>query len=396
MAKITVPLDLSAAPTQPTSAEVVIIGGGVMGMSIAWHLAEQGVKGIVVVEQAEFGSGSSAKPLGGVRANFSDSNNVLFGQRSLDAFAGFKEKFGVDIQLNRVGYLFLARTDQELHSLEQGYQAQKSLGVHSRMVTPKQAAELNPFLDPAALTGGNFSQEDGWANPSKVVEGYAAAARELGVTLLNRTQVLDIQRTGSTINSVVTNRGDIKTNAIICAAGAWSAEIGQMAGVDLPVEAVRRMIGITRQQPTPYPTVPFTLDLSTTMYFHNYDNGLLVGISHLEKSGFCREYSYEWLREFNAAASVFAPSLENPDLTEGWAGYYENTPDKNALIGESSTLPGFFYATGFSGHGFLQSPAVGELVTDMYLGRESFLDPTVFSADRFTTGGVHFNEINII
>lgn len=396
MARITVPLDLSEGQTQPESAEVVIIGGGVMGMSIAWHLVEQGVQDIVVVEQAEFGSGSSAKPLGGVRANFSDPMNVLFGKRSLAEFTGFKEKFGVDIMLNRVGYLFLARTEQELENLERGNQSQKSQGVNSMMVSPEEATKLNPFLKSEALLGGSYSPDDGWAAPSKVVEGYAKGAQALGATLLNRTQVLDIQRTGSTINSVITNRGEIKTNSIICAAGAWSAEIGELAGVPLPVEAVRRMIGLTRQQPNPHPTVPFTLDLSTTMYFHNYGNGMLLGISHLEKSGFCREYSYEWLREFNAAASVFAPTLENPDLTEGWAGYYENTPDKNALLGESSALPGFFYATGFSGHGFLQAPAVGELMADLYLGRESFMDPAPFDAERFATGGSRLNEINII
>lgn len=395
MAQITVPLDLSEAPAQPASAEVVIIGGGVMGMSIAWHLAEQGVRDIVVIEQSEFGSGSSAKPLGGVRANFSDPLNVLFGQRSLNEFAGFKEKFGVDIMLNRVGYLFLARTEQELANLEQGTTTQRSLGVSSRMVSAAEAAELNPFLRASALTGASYSPDDGWAAPVKVVEGYAKGARELGAILLNRTQVLDVQRTGDTIESVITNRGEIRTNAIICAAGAWSAEIGEMAGVPLPVEAVRRMVGLTRQQPSPHPRLPFTLDLSTTMYFHNYGNGLLLGISHLEKSGFCREYSYEWLREFNAAASVFAPELETPDLTEGWAGYYENTPDKNALLGESPHLPGFFYATGFSGHGFLQAPAVGELMTDLYLGRESFIDPAPFNAERFTSGS-SISEINII
>ena len=116
----------------------------------------------------------------------------------------------------------------------------------------------------------------------------------------------------------------------------------------------------------------------------------------MEKTGFCREYSYEWLKEFNAAASVFAPGLENPELAEGWAGYYENTPDKNAIIGESEELPGFFYAAGFSGHGFLQSPAVGEIVADLYQGKESFVDASQFTAERFRTGGSLVSEVNII
>lgn len=396
MAKITVPLGLTEAQEQPTSAEVVIIGGGVMGMSIAWHLAERGIKDIVVVEQAEFGSGSSAKPLGGVRANFSDPLNIALGRRSLEEFANFREKFGVDIMLNRVGYLFLGRNEQEKQNLEISVHEQRKQGVNSQMISAQDAAKLNPFLDPKSITAASFSPDDGWAAPSKVVEGYANGAKALGATLLNRTQVLDIQRTGTVIHSVTTNRGEIKANSIICAAGAWSAEIGRLAGVPLPIEAVRRMIGITPQQAKPFPRIPFTLDLSTTLYFHNYQNALLLGISHLEKTGFCREYSYEWLKEFNAAASVFAPGLENPELAEGWAGYYENTPDKNAIIGQSEELPGFFYAAGFSGHGFLQSPAVGEIVADLYQGKESFVDASQFTAERFRTGGSLVSEVNII
>ncbi|MDO5499482.1 MAG: FAD-binding oxidoreductase [Propionibacteriaceae bacterium] len=395
-AQITVPLDLTFAATQPRDADVVIIGGGVMGMSVAWQLASQGVRNIVVVEQSTLGSGSSAKPLGGIRANFSDPGNVVLGKRSLEAYHRFERDFGVDIELSRVGYLFLARTDEELHQLHASAVTQAALGIETRILTPAQAVEINPYLNKAALKGASFTPDDGHAAPAKVVEGYARACLALGVSILDRTQVLDIQRSADEISAVVTNRGEIRTSSVICAAGAWSAGIGAMVGVDLPVEPVRRMIGLTRQMPTPHPTVPFTLDLSTTMYFHNFHNGLLVGISHLEKSEFCREYSYEWLREFNAAASVCAPQLENPDLEAGWAGYYENTPDHNALIGRSRELPGFYYLTGFSGHGFLQAPAAGELLADIYLGRESFMDPRPFSVDRFADMGSCLREVNII
>lgn len=391
-----VPLDLRRATAQPEAADVVVVGGGIMGLSTAWHLADRGVRNIVVVERAELGSGSSAKPLGGVRANFSDPGNILLGQRSLAAFERFPEQFGTDIGLQQVGYLFLCRSEHEVAELERATAVQNSMGVRSRMVGPDEAVALNPLLDRTPLVGASFSPADGFAAPALVVAGYAAAAQGLGVTLLDRTEVLGIQRTAHGIESVTTNRGTIRTPAVVCCAGAWSARIGQMAGVDLPVTPVRRLIGLTRQRPRPYPRVPFTIDLSTTFYFHNHRNGLLVGISHAQEPGFAREFGYDWLREFDAAAAICAPAVQHPDLAQGWAGLYENTPDRNALIGQARELPGFFYATGFSGHGFLQGPAVGELVADLYLDRPSFLDASHFSADRFQGCAPTVREVNII
>lgn len=384
------------AAVPPDAAEVVIIGGGIMGISTAWHLAAEGVRNIVVVERSDLGSGSSAKPLGGVRANFSDPGNIILGQRSLEAFRQFPARFGAEIGLQQVGYLFLCRSELEHSSLLKATEIQNAMGVNSRMVSPAEAAEINPMVDAGSLVGASFSPGDGFADPSLAVAAYAAGAVDLGVTILNHTQVLDIQCSGGSIESVTTNRGTVRTHAVVCCAGAWSGLIGAMVGVDLPVTPVRRLIGLTRQRSRPYPRVPFTLDLSTTMYFHNYRNGLLVGISHREEPGFTREFTYDWLAEFNAAAAICAPELEQPDLTGGWAGLYENTPDHNALIGEAHDLPGFFYATGFSGHGFLQGPAVGELMADLYLGRTSFMDPTHFSAARFSGESSLLSEVNII
>ena len=182
---------------------------------------------------------------------------------------------------------------------------------------------------------------------------------------------------------------------MIITAGAWSTKLGAMLGVHLPVQAIRRQVGFTPQLDRPHPEVPFTLDLSTTLYFHNYRNGLLLGISNLDEDpGFCREFSYGWTRAFDAAAAVVAPSLVGQPLVGGWAGLYENTPDHNALIGKAA-VPGVLYATGFSGHGFLQGPAVGEIIRDLYLDRDPFMDPTAFSADRFGTGAL-LTEVHII
>lgn len=392
-----VPLVEQPATKLPSSAEVVIIGAGIMGTSIAFHLAEAGVRNIVLIERNTLGSGSSAKPLGGVRATFSDPGNIRLGQRSLDAYERFNESFRTDIGLRQVGYLFLCRDESEMASVESSTRVQNSLGCSSRMVTPAEAREINPFLDPEALLGGSFSPRDGFAQPARVVKAYAEAAVELGVSICEYTEVLDLDADGGAVREVHTNRGSITTSSVVLAAGAWSTRLGEMAGVYLPVEPVRRQIGFTRQQAAPLPTVPFTLDLSTTLYFHNYRNAMLLGISNQDQEpGFDREFSYRWKPAFDRAAEIIAPSLANLPLEAGWAGLYENTPDHNAMIGRSDDVQGVLYATGFSGHGFLQGPAVGELVRDLYLGRDSFMDATSFSAIRFEGLQARLAEVHII
>lgn len=392
-----VPLVMSPSAPLPRAAEVVILGGGIMGTSIAYHLAEAGIRNIVLIERNTLGSGSSAKPLGGVRATFSDPGNIRLGQRSLEAYERFHEKFRRDIGLRQVGYLFLCRTEAELYEVEASTHIQNSLGGSSRMVSPDEAKRINPFLDPSVLLGASYSPRDGFAEPSKVVRAYADAARQLGVTICEDTEVLDIDASGGSIRAVHTNRCTIRTESVICAAGAWSTRLGAMAGVHLPVEPLRRQIGMTEQRLAPFPTVPFTLDLSTTLYFHNYLNGMLLGISNADQEpGFCRDFDYQWVPAFNRAAEIVAPALAHQQLEVGWAGLYENTPDHNAMIGSSDTVEGFMYATGFSGHGFLQGPAVGELIRDIYLGRESFMDPEPFSAARFAGELSRLREVHII
>lgn len=392
-----VPLIVRPDVQLPARANVVIVGGGIMGSSIAFHLAQAGVTNIVLIERDTLGSGSSAKPLGGVRATFSDPGNIALGQRSLETYERFAETFKTDIGLRQVGYLFLCRTDDELAAVEASEQVQRSLGCSARMVTPDEAWELNPLINREALLGASFSPRDGFAQPSRVVAAYAAAAKQLGVTVCEHTEVLDIQTESGAVREVHTNRGSITTETLVITAGAWSTRLGEMVGTYLPIEPVRRQIGMTSQQSTPFPTVPFTLDLSTTLYFHNYGDGMLLGISNQDQEpGFGREFSYQWVPAFDSAARIVAPSLAGRDLVAGWAGLYENTPDHNAMIGRSEITDGVIYATGFSGHGFLQGPAVGELVRDLYLERESFMDPQPFSASRFAGLLPALAEVHII
>lgn len=393
-----VPVPVPSTPL-PERAAVAIIGGGIMGVSVAFHLAQAGVRDIVLVERDAVGSGSSAKPLGGVRATFSDPGNIQLGQRSLEAFERFDAEFGTDIGLRQVGYLFLCRTPDEADAVAESAALQNRMGGDTRLVSPGEAAALNPYLDPGALVRASFSPRDGYARPARVVAAYRAAAEALGVVVCEHTEVLGIARSPRGRHELRTNHGTLEADVIVIAAGAWSRRLGGMVGVDLPVEPLRRMVGVTEpMRPRPPADLPFTLDLSTTLYFHGAGaDRLLIGISHPDQApGFGREFSHEWVPAFDRAAAVICPSLAGSPLVGGWAGLYEDTPDHNALIGRSEGAEDVLYATGFSGHGFLQAPAVGELVRDMYLGRDPFLDPAPFSAARFGDRQAPIAELHII
>lgn len=371
----------------PGSASVVIIGGGVIGTSIAFHLAEAGVPDVVLLERSDLGSGSSCRAAGGVRAQFSDALNVALGARSLEAFTRFPERPGQEIDLHQVGYLFLLSTPEDVAAFERDVKLQNELGVNSRMIDVDEARELSPLIDTDGLLGAAFSPDDGHCTPESVVLGYASGARRLGATLRTETTVLDIQSSGDRVTAVVTDRGTITAGTVICAAGAWSAAVGDMVGIELPVSPVRRQVMFTEPMPDLPPTVPFTIDFATAFYWHREGRGLLLGMSDPEQQpGFHLDYSEDWLPRLGDAIEGRAPRLLNVGLTPGWAGLYEVTPDHNALIGRAGEPSNFLYATGFSGHGFLQAPAVGEVVRDLYLDREPFVDIRPLSTDRFVSG----------
>ena len=377
-------------------AEVVVIGGGVIGTSIAYHLARAGVRDVVLVERDELAAGSTSKAAGGVRAQFSDGLNVQLGARSLEAFDRFEEDTGYDIGLHRVGYLFLLSTPEDIASFETGVRLQNSLDVPSRMIDPAEARRLSPLISTEGLIAAAYSPDDGHCTPEAVVHGYAAAARAHGATILRHTDVTGIETHGDTITAVVTTLGRIDTNTVICAAGAWSKGIGAMAGVDLPVQPLRRQIAVTEPVTGLPPNLPMTIDFTTSLYFHTEGPGLLVGMSDPdERPGFATDTHDRWIPRLADAMRRRAPDLLELRRTGGWAGLYENTPDHNALIGEATSVSRFLYATGFSGHGFLQGPAVGEVVRDLYLGHVPFVDVSPLSAGRFAADAPR-PEVNLV
>ncbi|MEV6399049.1 FAD-binding oxidoreductase [Streptomyces sp. NPDC051907] len=375
----------SAPGPLPRSAEVVIVGGGVVGASIAFHLAEAGVSDVLVLERDEPASGSSGKPIGGIRAQFSDPLNIRLGQRSLEAWRAFAARPGADVGVDSVGYLFLLGSEADAAAFQQAVDVQNGLGVDSRIITPAEAHALCPYLDPRSVVAAAYSPDDGYALPKEAVNGYLRAARRLGATVRTHCSVLGVDAEGGEVRAVRTTDGTVQTRAVVCAAGAWSAAVGAMAGVDLPVTPLRRQIALTGPLSPAPPRVPFTLDFDSTLYFHgDRAGGLVLGLSDpRQEPGFEREFSREWLEPFRAAARRRVPALADIEAKSGWAGLYEMTPDCNALIGRAHEVGGFLYATGFSGHGFLQAPAVGEIVRDLYLGRTPFIDVGPLSAARF-------------
>ncbi|MBO2460758.1 NAD(P)/FAD-dependent oxidoreductase [Actinomadura violacea] len=378
-----------------TTADVVVIGGGVMGTSIAFHLAEAGVR-VVLAERDGLGSGSTCKAAGGVRAQFSDEVNIRLGARSLEAFARFGERPGQEIDLHRVGYLFLLSRPEDVAAFEEGVALQNSLGVPSRMVSAEEARRLSPLIETGGLLAAAFSPDDGHCTPESVVLGYATAARRHGATLLTHCEVLGIDTGGGEVRAVETSRGRIAASAVVCAAGAWSAKVGAMAGVSLPVEPLRRQIAFTGPMPDLPRPVPMTIDFTTSFYFHGEGEGLMLGMSDPdERPGFLLDRTDAWLPRLTDAIAARAPRLLDAGLAGGWAGLYEVTPDHNALIGEDAGVSRFLYATGFSGHGFLQGPAVGEVVRDLYLRREPFVDVAPLHAARFA-GDRPRPEINCV
>ncbi len=247
----------------------------------------------------------------------------------------------------------------------------------------------------------SFHPRDGYCSPESVVLGYATAARRLGARLRTGVEVTSIDSDGARIRAVRTNAGTVRAEAVICAAGAWSAAIGDMAGASLPVVPVRRQILITeplsqdaaRLLPE---TMPMTIDAASTFYLHREGPGVLLGMSYQqEKPGFHLDYSEEWLPALMSVIERRCPALLDIGIAHRWSGLYEVTADHNALIGESSEVSRFLYATGFSGHGFLQGPAVGEVIRDLYLRREPVVDITPLSASRFADG-TRRGEVNIV
>jgi sarcosine oxidase, subunit beta len=367
----------------PQQADVVVVGGGATGTSIAFHLAEAGVD-VCLLERDSLSSGSTSRAAGGIRAQFSDPLNVAIGLRSVEAFTRFAERPGGEIEFRQVGYLFLLDRAEDVAMFEQSVEVQNALGVPSRLVDPEEAARLSPLAGLEGVLAATFCPLDGHANPESVAQGYAAGARTHGATVLTGRTATAVDAEDGTVRGVVTDVGTIETGTVVCAAGVWSPELARTAGVELPVEPVFREVVTTAPVADLPESIPLTVDFTTGFYFHREGPGLLIGMAdHNQLPGFDAPTDPDWLEHVTEVALRRAPAFLDMGIAQGWKGYYEVSPDHNGLVGEVPELDRFLYATGFSGHGFMQAPAIGEIVRDLVLGREPFVDVSPLSTERF-------------
>jgi sarcosine oxidase subunit beta len=367
----------------PERSEAVVIGGGVMGAAALYYLVELGCEAPVLVERDTLGSGSTGHCAGGVRTLFSDELNVRIGLESIRRLERFEGEIGQALDLRLWGYLFLLDDPADVARFESDLRLQERFELGSRLLTPTEVSAAVPQLETADLLAGVLCPRAGYVTPDLVVQGYARRAAERGAHIEQSCAALRIVLDHGRVTGVETSHGTIRTDRVILTAGVWSQEIGATAGLDLPVTRERRFMFFTEDAPAFAPELPLTIDFSTGFYFHREGKALAFG---------GREQTLE---ELAPIAARRLPALEELGVRSSWWGYYELSPDHNALVGAAAIPAGLVYATGFSGHGFQQGPVVGEHLAELTLGRAPTFDLSSFSVERFDGGGVRV-ELNVV
>jgi sarcosine oxidase subunit beta len=381
------------------TAEVVIVGGGCMGASVAYHLARRGITDVVLVERERMlGTGSTGRNAGGVRHQFSNEANIRLSIESIEVLERFKEEVGADIDFRQDGYLFLLSTPASVEVFTANVMRQRGLGIDVDWLDAAGAAALAPGLVTDDVIGATFCQRDGIADPNGVTMGFAKGAQAAGVTIVRETEVTGVLVERGRVTGVETTGGTIASPVVVNAAGPHARAIGRMAGLDVPVEPYRRHIFIA-QPPAATPwNVPssriMVIDFDTTFYFHREGPGILFGMGDPhETPTFDLTVQWDFLEQVTPVATKRLPALADAPIAHAWAGLYEVTPDANPIIGAARDLAGFFLINGFSGHGFQHSPAAGRILADIITGRDPGMDLRPFALERFdarAAGGEHY------
>lgn len=369
----------------PRTAPAVIVGGGVVGCSIAYHLARRGLRDVVVLERETVGSGTTSKAAGGIRVQFGTETEIRFSLESMAVFERFVVEFGVDPGYRKIGYLFLVSDEADLRGFRERIALQRSLGADVRVITPDEARRLIPPLRVDDLRAAVWGVDDGVAGPAEVTAGFARRARELGARIVEGVEVTGFRLDGARLGAVSTSEGEIATPLAIDAAGPSAARIARLAGIDVPVLPRRRHIFFTEPFPELPGPIPLTTDRATGFYFRKEMEQMLLSPGDVEDIGFDHAAPVDWSRVHETVEKAVhrLPVIEKARIAGGWAGLRPLTPDEHAIIGWAPGVEGFFLAVGFCGHGFQHSPATGHHVADWILDGRPSLDLSLFDPGRF-------------
>lgn len=381
----------------PKTANIVIIGGGVMGASAAYHLAQRGMKNIILLEKGSFfGQGATGRCAGGVRYQFSTEINVKLSLESLPMIERFKEEIGQDVSYKQCGYLLVATNEKEVKNFRHNVEMQNQLGVPTQFLSGDEVRARLPLMKFQDALAGTFNQKDGTVDPNSVVMGYINAAHKLGAQIFSGVEVTGIRSKGGNVEEVQTSLGGIQTGMVLNTAGPWAGQIGQMAGVHLPIIPLRRQMFTTNPLQEVPADFPFVIDFARSLYFHREGEGLLIGMSNQnEKPGFDQSVDEDFeITNFEAAIERM-PLVEKASRASHWAGLYEVTPDAHPIYGET-TLGGFYVCAGFSGHGFMHGPISGKLMAEKILdGKFTSVDVSMLDLKRFEEGRL-IQEYNVV
>ena len=381
----------------PRTADIVIIGGGVMGASIAYHLAVRGNNKILLIEKEDFfGTGATGRCAGGVRYQFSTEINIRLSLKSLPMLERFEDEIGQPIDYQHSGYLILLTDQDDLAEFQHNVSLQNRLGVTTEWLDGEQIRSLLPMINLDDVLAGTFHAKDGIVDPNSVVMGYIKAANRQGAATFAGVEVTGIDVHHGRITSVETSAGIVDTSMVVNAAGPWAGLIGNMAGVEIPITPLRRQILTTTPLPEIPVDFPFVIDFAQSLYFHREGEGLLTGMSNPnEKPGFGQEVDPAWELTHLEAAAKRMPFLESASVISHWAGLYENTPDAHPIFG-ATVVEGFYVCAGFSGHGFMHGPVSGKIMSEIILdGHSSTVDVSKLNLARFT-GNRLIKEYNVI
>jgi len=375
-----------------TTADVVIVGGGIVGSSVAYHLTAAGCSNVLVVErETQQGKGSTGKSMGGVRAQFSTPVNIQMSLYAIPFYASFDERLGHPAGYRPQGYLFCATSEKHMAYLRGNYERQVALGLKdARIVTGDEIRSLFPLLRGDDIVGGSFCSSDGFVDPYSAMIGFMTWASEHGAKLWKNTSVTAIHRDANGISEVETARGPVSTRVVVNCAGPWAADIAKMAGVDLPVQPLRRMLVPTEPFDQFPHTAPMIIDMSNGFHFRPESLGFLLAWNDPEETpGYKSEFEPSFIEKILTRAAERVPCFENLAVNpkRAWAGLYEMTPDHHPILGEAPQAPGFFLANGFSGHGVMHAPATGKILSDLILtGKTELIDASLLNLTRFAEG----------